>query len=310
METISNYLDTMFMNLPSNEEIKQLKNDILSNMEEKYMELKEKGLSENEAIGLVISEFGNIDELLLELDMTKDRTMPLDLDYPTLGIEEVDEFIAMKKSVGVGIGFGVILCGVAAACILVGLGLNTLIIGIIAGIILGAGAVGMFIVNGLNHSKYEYLEKGFFLEDRTKAYLEIEKENYEKSFNLSIVLGVSLLIISAIPILVGLQIPQWDLLLFVSMTVVIGVVGVFFLVYGGNVKAGYDYLLQEGMDAGISEEELRKTLFWKKFNERFWLIVVAGYLLTSFLFNNWGISWIVFPVAGVLSGIWSNNHSK
>ena len=44
-----------------------LKEEILSNMEEKYRELKKQGHSENEAIGTVISEFGNIDELVREL---------------------------------------------------------------------------------------------------------------------------------------------------------------------------------------------------------------------------------------------------
>ena len=40
-------------------------------MEDKYNELKSEGKSENEAIGIVISEFGNIDELINELDINQ-----------------------------------------------------------------------------------------------------------------------------------------------------------------------------------------------------------------------------------------------
>ena len=36
-------------------------------MEDKYVELKAEGKSENEAIGIVISEFGNMEELIREL---------------------------------------------------------------------------------------------------------------------------------------------------------------------------------------------------------------------------------------------------
>jgi len=66
METIKNYLDNMFANLSKTSEMLKLKNDIYSNMEEKYNEHKNDGKSENEATGIVISEFGNIDELIDE----------------------------------------------------------------------------------------------------------------------------------------------------------------------------------------------------------------------------------------------------
>jgi len=66
METIKTYLDNMFAGVLQTEEMIQLKSDIYDNMCEKYQELKNNGKSENEAIGIVISEFGNIDELLEE----------------------------------------------------------------------------------------------------------------------------------------------------------------------------------------------------------------------------------------------------
>ena len=61
METIKNYLESMFLNLPNTPEVYKAKNELLQMMEDKYTELKGSGKSENEAIGIVISEFGNLD---------------------------------------------------------------------------------------------------------------------------------------------------------------------------------------------------------------------------------------------------------
>ena len=69
METIRIYLENMFSRLPRTPEIIKLENDMLRTMEDKYEELKMEGKSENEAIGIVISEFGNIDELIDELGL-------------------------------------------------------------------------------------------------------------------------------------------------------------------------------------------------------------------------------------------------
>ncbi|WP_026505172.1 permease prefix domain 1-containing protein [Butyrivibrio sp. NC3005] len=63
METIRNYLETMFANLPATREVLRAKEELWSMMEDKYQELIQDGKCTNEAIGTVIAEFGNLDEL-------------------------------------------------------------------------------------------------------------------------------------------------------------------------------------------------------------------------------------------------------
>lgn len=306
MITIENYVETMFMNLPMTEQVLGVKKDILSNMEEKYDELKLDGLSENEAIGIVISEFGNIDELLMELEvdsLNKAENKKRGSDLPTLTLTTIGDYIKMKREIGTGIGLGVVLCGIGVSGLLVALKYNLLIIGLIFCLIFAAAGVVFFVLNGLKHSKFEYLEKGFFLTDEDKVYVETENLEFTRSFNLSLVIGIVLCILSAIPVLIGTQ--QTNFLLpLVGITVVVATVGCFFLIYAGNLKSAYSFLLENGIESSISEEELESKLFWKKFNEKFWLVIVALYLLGSFMFNIWGISWIIFPVAGVLSSLW------
>ena len=63
METIRNYLNTMFAGLPDTPEVRKAYIELGAMMEDKYTELIDEGLSENEAVGTVISEFGNLEEL-------------------------------------------------------------------------------------------------------------------------------------------------------------------------------------------------------------------------------------------------------
>ena len=63
METIRNYLNAMFGGLPDTPEVRKAYEELAAMMEDKYTELIEEGRSENEAVGTVISEFGNLEEL-------------------------------------------------------------------------------------------------------------------------------------------------------------------------------------------------------------------------------------------------------
>ena len=64
METIKNYLETMFSTLPNTYEVQKAKKELAQMMEDKYTELINDGKTDNEAVGIVISEFGNLDELV------------------------------------------------------------------------------------------------------------------------------------------------------------------------------------------------------------------------------------------------------
>ena len=67
METIRNYLNAMFAGLPDTLEVRRAYEELAAMMEDKYTELIGEGCSENEAVGTVISEFGNLDELAQDL---------------------------------------------------------------------------------------------------------------------------------------------------------------------------------------------------------------------------------------------------
>ena len=63
MNTIIAYLETMFGAYPQTPKLLEAKAELRTMMEDAYLGFIAAGMSENEAIGGVISEFGNIDEI-------------------------------------------------------------------------------------------------------------------------------------------------------------------------------------------------------------------------------------------------------
>jgi uncharacterized membrane protein len=43
--------------------------------------------------------------------------------------------------------------------------------------------------------------------------------------------------------------------------------------------------------------------FLAAYSKVYWLAVVAVFLLYSFITNRWGISWIIWPIAGIVFAI-------
>ncbi|MDO4803819.1 MAG: permease prefix domain 1-containing protein [Lachnospiraceae bacterium] len=62
METLRIYLNNMFQSLPDTAEVQRAKDELWQMMEDKYTDLISEGMSENEAVGTVIVEFGNLDD--------------------------------------------------------------------------------------------------------------------------------------------------------------------------------------------------------------------------------------------------------
>ena len=86
----------------------------------------------------------------------------------------------------------------------------------------------------------------------------------------------------------------------VPITLVLVALGVRIIVKTSIIWGGFQKILEEG------DYEKQKKFLNKK-NSRlvsiYWTVVVGIYLAYSFITGDWGRSWIIWPVAGVLSGI-------
>lgn len=311
MNIIHNYVESMFLNVPSTPEMIQLKEDILGNMEDKYQELLAEGKSENEAVGTVISEFGNIDEILEEFDLKssqKEDESHGEFTLPVVDWQEAESYMEAKRRAGLFVGLGVVSCmfGVSVVSLSLGRMLDRGFPEIWKTILLFlfiAIGVACFIYAGFQLSPFKFMEKKFVLEKTVREEVERRKQANRSSFVLSMTLGVVLCILALIPsMILGLSSHNWIESVGNSLFLIIVSAGVFLFCYGGNVQSSYTILLEHGMDRQPTEKEMKKNRVLQVFNATYWPLMVAVYLLWSFLTKNWGISWIVFPIGGIIGG--------
>lgn len=256
MDTINSYLNNMFAALPRTVQMEGIKQDLLASMEEKYHELKEEGKTENEAIGIVISEFGNIGELMEELDIAVEDE---ENNLPVLAPEDTWGYMVAKKKAGFMIGIGGMLCliGPALLILLVVLAETGFlqgilsedaagILGVVALLILVALAVGLFIFSGMMLEKYKYLNKGFKLPHHLRSEIQQRSSAYASTYNLSLVLGVCLCVLSPVPVIAESLINNDSSGFGAVLLLGVIAVAVFLFIYYGNIKESFSFLLKEG----------------------------------------------------------------
>ena len=126
------------------------------------------------------------------------------------------------------------------------------------------------------------------------------KAEYESAHTFSVIAGVVLCILSAIPILAAAAFDSERLILFaVSGCLLLVAAGVFLLVRTGTLYGGFQRLLEQGDFTRERKLENRRN---EHLSRVYWCVVTALYLGWSFVTMDWGRTWIVWPCAGVLFG--------
>ena len=229
----------------------------------------------------------------------------------SVSLEEAKDYLQTIRKTAVPISIGVLLCILSPICLLVmggwseygpvaitedqagGLGLIILLVFV-------AAAVVLFIFNGMKLEKYAFLEKEEIrLQYGVSGIVEKEKEDNAPGYRQSIAAGVILCILSVVPlfVMIALEVPEIWLVYSVCLLLAIVSAGACLLVRAGIIWDGYQKLLQEG-DYTVKEKRSHERM--EAFSGAYWCLIVAIYLGISFLWNNWEISWIVWPVAALV----------
>ena len=157
MNAIRNYLDNMFRNLPNTEEVRRAKTELLEMMEDKYEELIKEGKTENEAVGIVISEFGNLDELADSLGISEAVAENPDENKPMLSLDRVKEFLGMisQRSILVPLAIGLCIFSVAFNILADMIPFIPETLGVVAMFLSIGVAVGLFVFEGMRKNEYK-----------------------------------------------------------------------------------------------------------------------------------------------------------
>lgn len=228
-----------------------------------------------------------------------------------ISLEEANKYMALveqnSKKIAAGVAacilspvLLILLCGLSEAQIIAinddmaaGIGVTMLLLII-------AGAVAIFIMNGMQLDKYEYLEKeALALQYGVAGIVEVKKEKFEPTFKQCIAVGVALCITSAVPIMVAAAFGGSDIsgIYCVCLLLVMVAFGVYLFVWSGMIWGSYQKLLEEGDYTREKKLENKRN---DNLSKVYWCTITAIYLGYSFYTFNWHMSWIIWPCAGVL----------
>ena len=259
--------------------------------------------------------FGVSTDYLLKDEIEEAEHIDSSDNTPTLrrvSMEEANAFLSVKLRTAKTIAYAAFLCIVSPIALLIlsaisestaGV-LNENIangIGMIVLIILVAIAAVMFISSGSKTAPFAYLEKEKFeTEYGVSEMVKERKAQYKDLHTKHNIVGTCLCVTALIPLFIGAIINDDSdlfLIIMLSLSFLIAGVGVICFIKTGIIWASYEKLLQEGE---YSKENKEKPSLSSAIYTAYWVIAAAVYLGYSLSSNNWGQSWIIWVVAGVI----------
>ncbi len=226
--------------------------------------------------------------------------------------EEGKVYLELARKQSLKIAFGVSLFVLSPVTMFVLLALST--VGISESVAFGVGvpvlvavcAVGVLFVllGGLPLNEYEYLdEEELAVSEGLQRFVTERKRSENGGFTAAIATGVVLCILSVVPLLIfAFAFPENGELQMgaVAFILIVVSVAVFLFVKFGVVNGSYQKLLQEGdytvrRKAGKNAAEIFSGIYWAG--------AVAAYLIWSFTSMRWDITWILWPISGLVFGL-------
>ncbi len=229
-----------------------------------------------------------------------------DVSLRHVSMEEANAYLDSRRRASKCIALATAACVLSPMIIIFsgGIGSNMLAaIGVVVMLLVVTAAVVGFIYTGMNNKPYEYLDtvaidtaygvSGMVGEQRKAHRLGYIRGN---------IAGVVLCMLAAILVLAGAflydESPINDpmlMMLGICAALLMVAVAVYLFIRAGVMEEAFDRLLEEGSYTRDKKRVGRSPLI-----PAYWCIATAIYLAWSFLTNDWHITWLLWPVAGLL----------
>lgn len=228
-----------------------------------------------------------------------------------VSMEEANQFLQFTETERHRVATGVQLCILSPVLLiaLAGLADNNIWVitepfavaaGLLVLFLLVATAVYLFIVHGIRSEPFAHLrEMPFEIAYGVSGLVKEQKMSFAPTYTSWLSIGIVLCTLSPLPLLITAvkETPGYILTAMVSLLLIIVSIGVRMIVQVAIMKGGFDVLLQKG-DYTVAQKA--ESHVAEQVGRIYWGVVTAGYLTWSFLTNDWHITWIVWPIAGVL----------
>ncbi len=309
METIRNYLESMFRGLPLTEKVAKAKSELLQMMEDKYTELIRNGKTENEAVGEVIQNFGNLEDIADDLgisDILHD-TKKAGENRRKLSFEEVTEYVAAKrKSVIIrAIGISLFIMCVIFPIFCDAFDLNDALGVALMFLSIGCGVIFMCLSHSLMEQWHFIKSEPCSIDPVATDYLKNKNRDFLPAYSICSSIGILLCILSFIPAVVMNELDGhiMDEIGGALLFVFVGV-GVALIVYANSIKKNYSRLLGLNTQNVFIEEkddlENIKNPTARVFMSVYWSVITCIYLCVSFITFKWHMTWLIWPIAAVI----------
>lgn len=256
--------------------------------------------------------FGVTTDYLLKDDITDEVFSGEDIDecYPKVNLGDVTTYMDGKANFAAIIGRGVLLCIYSIIPLLM---LSIFMeqeiwltevkvasIGVPVLLLMVALAVTLFIRASRFYKEFKMYEEGAFeLEYGVNSIMKERAEDNLNRFYKMLPLAVGAIIVSVIPLILAGVLQSSDQVLLMMVVVMLIIVGfaIYFLILMSITKEGYEKILHDGPYSLTFKKENEKV---EKFASIYWPLIVAVYLGWSFVTMDWGLTWVVWPVAALI----------
>jgi len=317
MEAVKSYLDRMFANLPNTPQVQRAKDELLQMMEDKYTELINEGKTENEAVGSVISEFGNLDELAealgVEAEVRKQKEESFETqDKTILGTEEARKYVRAKTEQAMPLALGVALCILSFICPIIVSEIlpdSLDMIGVAGMFAFVAAGVILIITGCMKVRGFDNIDPGkSTLSVEATKYIKDEYARYDSTRSILMITGIVICSVCWVPAAVLGNISKIENLIGAPMLFIMNAIGVLLIIYASIINHGYTDLLALNDKGSMksayqpaSEEKLHYVSPAAEFvMDVYWSTITCIYLIVSFVTFAWWISWIIWPLAAVI----------
>ena len=255
-------------------------------------------------------------DYLLKDDAAPERgiTAESESDRPLrrVSLEEAHAYMSAAAEQSRRVALGVLLC---ILCPVLLIFLNALagwsrcgitetaasVIGLAALFIQVAAGIFLFVQTRSRMAPFDYLEKeNFETAYGVTGLVKEKKAAFEPIYIRFLSLGIILCVLSPLPLIIAALVNSAEILV-ISMTALLlclVAIGVYMIIRVATVRSGYQVLLQEGE---YNNREKQKNNAASAVSSIYWCLVTSAYLVWSFISHDWKTTWIIWPIAGVLS---------
>lgn len=335
MKVIDSYLATMFANYPKTPPFIQARQDLHRMMEEQVDDLMSEGLTETQALGKVISEFGSLEEVAEDVHLDEEiaahsahQANPHSLK-PELSLERVKTYsnIVHNQAPRRATGTSLYILAPAALMFCMAIGrlgtskANTTNVGSAAeasssfepimlvvglALLLVLVALGVIVRRSAEAPLRKFVDietEDYSLAPPTISWLKQQtaQQKVQDNFLRSIAIGLFIVSAAAVIIPGALDASEPFVLLGVGVFLVLVAAGVWLLIFKGSAtKAEEDLLLNvdEEEDDFFDVSDSSSPVI-RVLGAVYWPLLLVVFFIWGFVFDGWDRNWVLFPIGGV-----------